>query len=97
MRRIRFAPIAEDDLDGIFAWIGKDNPAAAERVLDRILQTVEDLAGRSTGRPGATAGTFEKLVPGYPYVVIYALDADPDDEDVLTILYVQHMARDVRP
>ncbi|WP_245479700.1 type II toxin-antitoxin system RelE/ParE family toxin [Hansschlegelia zhihuaiae] len=74
MRDIRIETVARDDLDRIFAWIADENPAAAERVLDRIDKTIRGLADFSTGRPGRLPGTFEEIVPGLPYIVIYATE-----------------------
>ena len=34
--RLVFEEEALDDLQGIFNWIAKDNPRAAERLIDRI-------------------------------------------------------------
>jgi len=33
---ITFEPAARDELDGIFAWIEKDNPRAAFEMIARI-------------------------------------------------------------
>ena len=65
MRRLRITPAAEDDLDGIWAYIAKDNPSAADRFLRRLndrmaglppmptfLARLDALAGQPSQRAG---------------------------------------------
>jgi toxin ParE1/3/4 len=63
---------ADNDLDGIFAWIAKDNPAAARSVIRRIRQHIDRLATpglENMGRPGREPGTRELIEP--PYIIVY--------------------------
>lgn len=71
MRSVAYSDIARQNLEDIFWHIHRDNPAAAVRVVNRILSSMEALASYSTGRPGRVAGTFEKVVTGLPYVATY--------------------------
>jgi plasmid stabilization system protein ParE len=53
---------ADADLDEIFAWIAKDNPAAAVAMIRRIRQRIGRLATpglENMGRPGLDVGTRE--------------------------------------
>jgi toxin ParE1/3/4 len=43
MAQIIWDPIALDQLDGIAAWIAKDSPAAAKRLVQRIYKRLERL------------------------------------------------------
>ena len=96
MRRIVYDRAVGFDLDNIYDYIVDRNPAAAGRVVDRILKTIEGLADFSTGRPGTVAGTRVKVVPGYPYVVLYAIETSgpgDDAQQTLRILTVRHTSR----
>jgi plasmid stabilization system protein ParE len=66
VRAVLWSRAALDELDGIVAWIARDNPAAAGRVADRIEHAVEALAIMPTGRPGRMTGTYEKVAAGLP-------------------------------
>lgn len=96
MRPVRIEAVARDDLDQIFEWIAEENPAAAERVLEKIGETVRRLSHYSTGRPGRLAGTFEKAVADLPYLIIYEI-REIEDEETIIVLFVQHGARDFPP
>lgn len=85
--------VALRDLNEIFDWIAAENPSAAERVLHDIDLTIEGLRQFATGRPGRIEGTFEKVVVGNPYIVVYQLRRY-DEQETIVILYVQHTSRD---
>ena len=92
MRDVVWSDSALDDVDSLAAYIAADNRTAAVRVLDRIDQTVDNLAHAPTGRMGRVAGTYEKPVRGLPYIIAYALQRQPGGERVV-ILRVIHGAR----
>jgi plasmid stabilization system protein ParE len=79
---------ADDDLDGIFAWIEKDNPRAAVEVIRRIREKIGLLLTEGVahmGRPGRDEGTRE-LVEA-PYIIdeaadSFAADVQPDEEEL---------------
>jgi toxin ParE1/3/4 len=78
-------------LDEIFAYIARDNPAAATKVAARIRATAALLAttpriGRATDRPGVFALTMAR----YPYIIFYRLL--PRAEEV-RIIRVRHARR----
>ena len=61
--RITFDPAARADLENIFAWISKDNEAAARAMLSRIEARIALLATpglEHMGRPGLDEGTRER-------------------------------------
>ena len=45
------------------------------------------------GRSGRVTGTYEKLVPGLPYILAYEIVSRPEGE-LIAILHVLHGARD---
>lgn len=79
---------------GVVAYIAQDNPSAAARVAARLDTTIRALSTAPTGRQGRVSGTYEKTVPGLPYVIAYALGHEPRGHETITILRVIHGARD---
>ncbi|MBL8905942.1 MAG: type II toxin-antitoxin system RelE/ParE family toxin [Rhizobiales bacterium] len=85
-----WSPFALEDLRSIRHYVAQDNPAAAARVADRILQFATGQLSQfpRSGRAGRVFGTFELIVPRTPYIVVYALTVDG-----AYILAVHHGAR----
>ena len=83
---------AYDDLERIHAWIEEDRPRSADSVIDRILESTEQL-GRFPyiGRIGRALDTYELVVPSLPYIVVYQVNAD---DDVVIVIGVFHGAQD---
>ena len=76
-------------LDQIGAYIAKESPASAARVVARIVSAVNLLAAQpAMGRIGRLANTRELILVDIPYVVAYRVR----DESV-EILTVMHAAR----
>jgi toxin ParE1/3/4 len=83
---------AWDDLNQIGAWIGKDNPRTARAILERILQTIEQLqAFPGLSRRGRAHGTYERVVSGTPYVIVFEIRKEPA---AVVIVAVAHGAQD---
>jgi toxin ParE1/3/4 len=79
---------AYGDLDGIYAWIARDRPRAADSVLDRILQSIERLGDLPyMGHAGRAPGTYEWVVTGLPYIVIYKVDSDNDEVQITAVFH----------
>ena len=90
--RVIIRESAYDDLERIHAWIEKDRPRAADSVIDCILENTEQLDRFPyIGRIGRAPGTYELVVPGLPYIVVYQVNAD---DDVVIVIGVFHGARD---
>jgi toxin ParE1/3/4 len=79
---------AYDDLDRIYAWIAKDRPRAADAVIDLILESTDRL-GRfpHMGHVGRAPGTYEWVVPGLPYIVVYKVNTDEEMVDVVAVFH----------
>jgi toxin ParE1/3/4 len=81
--------VALNSLERARAYIAQDNPAAAERVREQILNAVRDLADMpNMGRPGRVEGTRELVVAGTPYIVAYTVL-----DNQVAIIAVQHSAQ----
>lgn len=92
-RPVLWSRDALDDLKAQIAYIAAENPAAAQRVADRIRTTCGALGEMATGRPGRVSGTYEKSVTRLPYIVAYAL-TQKGGREAVSILRVIHTARD---
>ncbi|MEK7156817.1 MAG: type II toxin-antitoxin system RelE/ParE family toxin [Patescibacteria group bacterium] len=89
---IIIAEAAYDDLDHIYAWVAKDGGTAADAVVNRILVSTKRLGNfPHIGHSGKTAETYEWIVPGLPYVVVYKLQ--PAYNVVIVVAFF-HCARD---
>ncbi len=63
-------------------------------MIERIRKTVALLAILPrTGHDGIVAGTFEKVVPRVPYVIVFRVDSNEASRE-LVLLRVYHTARD---
>src|SRR4051794_582679 len=90
MAQIIWDPVAIDDLHEAAAYIDRDSPVAARRLVERILERVEQLIEwpQSGGFiPEDDRKIYRQLIQGN-YRIIYRLQAD----DVL-IVAVYHAAR----
>ena len=59
-------------LQSAYEYIASDNPSAADRTLEKILDAAEMLERYpNMGRSGRVHGTRELVIPGTPYVLPY--------------------------
>lgn len=98
MRLERHPAVVALDLPRIYRFISADNPAAAERVLEAIEHTFEQLAGQPESGVRYRSGRREladvRMLPvsGFAnYLIFYRIDAD-----VVRVLYVLHGAQHLR-
>jgi toxin ParE1/3/4 len=79
------------DIDGLAAWVAKDSPAAARRLVESILETIERLQlFPEIGHEGRDPGTHERGVSGTPYIIVYELQEKPS---AVSLIAVVHGAR----
>ena len=72
MASVRWSRRALASLDGFVSSLERQDPDAAGRVVERVREAVDTLAGYpSLGRPGRVPGTRELVVPGTALVVPY--------------------------
>jgi toxin ParE1/3/4 len=79
---------AEEDIDSLFAYIAKDNPAAAAKVVAQIRRQINRLETDSLvemGRDGLVEGTREMTV--HPYIIVYQIVDDPPELHVLSVVH----------
>jgi plasmid stabilization system protein ParE len=88
--RIRWTTEASDQLVGIVQHIQQDNPTAALKAAQAVMDDIDRLETfPHLGRPGELRGTRE-LVSG-PYVVVYRVA-----NEVVEILHIWHGRQDWR-
>lgn len=86
MPSVRYTRRALARLKYIGEWIAKDNPAAAQRVIATISDTIDLLGDQSEmGRQGRIDGTRELVVSGVPYIVAYRIKTS--GVEIVTILH----------
>jgi len=62
------------DIDGLAAWVAKDNPQAARDRTEKILKTIDRLnLFPEMGHKGRDEGTYERGVSDTPYIVVYEI------------------------
>ena len=87
---IRWSTRAFKDLERIFKRISKDNPAAAEKVVNTIYDGCTSLRTfPNRGRIGRMKGRRELVLAPLPYIVVYRIK-----EQVVEISHVYHGAQD---
>jgi plasmid stabilization system protein ParE len=94
MRDVVWSDDAVTDFENLLAYVARDNPAAADRIADRIEEAGDALGLFATGRLGRVNGTHEKVVGGLPYIIAYTVQAQADGEESIVILRIIHGARD---
>lgn len=88
--RVRWTTTAADDLANIVAYIRKDNPAAALRVAQSILEGVDALSNFPyRGRIGLAQNTRELVFAPWPYIAVYEIT-----HDQVQVLRIRHAAQD---
>lgn len=89
--KVRYNRRALGQLEEIFTYISRDDPAAAARVVRRV-EALVLLLGRypAIGRPTDKEGVRAMSVRPYPYVIFYKV---LEERDEIRILRVRHTAR----
>ena len=91
--KLRYTAEARGHIAGIFNYLNDRNSAAATQVAARIKLAAERLAEfPRIGHVGRVPGTYEWVVRGLPYIVVY--DISLGDENEVVILAIFHGAQD---
>lgn len=87
--QVRWLRTALRNLDEEAAYIARDDPQVAARMVERIAASVDRLATYpASGRPGRVPGTRELVISDTPYVIPYRVRGE-----LVEILRVFHSAR----
>jgi toxin ParE1/3/4 len=93
MRPVIWSRKAHQDIRQIVHFIAQDDPNAAARVAELIVEAGDKLGALPTGRPGRETGIYEKSLSRLPYIIAYKVRPVKGRESVV-ILRVIHTARD---
>jgi toxin ParE1/3/4 len=88
--RVDITGLAERDLEDIWLTLAPDNPRAATRLLRAIGRKIDLLA--DFPRPGTRrpdVGPGMRMMVARPYLVLYAIDPDADDQAIETVEIVR--------
>ena len=91
-RRVRWSPSAENALDEAIAFVFKESPSTAQRLLEEVLTaaaSLSTLSDRGSHVPEVEDPSVRQLLCN-PYRVIYRVD-----EDEVVILALLHQRQDV--
>jgi toxin ParE1/3/4 len=87
----RFTPMARDDLESIWEYIAADNPSAATRVAQILMQKCQALADNPLiGRRRDELAPDLRSLPAGNYLIFYRASAEYVD-----ILRILNAARDI--
>lgn len=79
------------------SFIARDNPVAADRVYQRIEMAAENLSHFATGRKGHLPGTYEKILPDLPYIIVYQPDEMSGTIFILRLLHTRQNRPETPP
>jgi len=87
--RVRFTRPAQADLQQIYAYVSKDNPAEASRLIARLIERARALSdtpheGRVTDEPNARV----IVVPRLRYFIFYTIAGDE-----VHVTHIRHTSR----
>lgn len=86
---VRWLRRALENLDEESAYVARDDPETAARLVERIASSVERLKNHpASGRPGRLPNTRELVIAGTPYIIPYRMHGQ-----TVEILRVFHGAR----
>ena len=89
MLKIKYTPIAIQDLNAGYDYIYSENHIAAKQVIEKIEQTISYLKEQPfMGHKGRVEETYEVFVPNTPFVIIYQVNSE-----FLIIVSVLHTSR----
>jgi toxin ParE1/3/4 len=87
--KVRFTKRAQAHLDAIFAYVARDNPVAARKIVTKIETLASALEEhRGLGRPSRVPGVRILTVPRLPYRLSYEVRRKE-----IRILTVRHTSR----
>ncbi len=85
---VNWLPRALNDRRRQISYVFQQNPQAAIR-LETLVRSQADIlsAHPRAGRSGRKDGTRELVVPGSPYLIIYRIDENAQEIQILRLLH----------
>jgi toxin ParE1/3/4 len=75
-RRVSFHPMAEQELNDAASYCNAQSPGLGYAFLDEVQRAVEQILEHSEAAPVVNRLVRRKLVPRFPYGVMYSLTPD---------------------
>lgn len=77
MLTIKYTKLAIADLNNAYEYICAENPSAAREIVEKIKVTLLHLQMQPfLGHIGRVENTYEFLVFGTPFIIVYMVDGD---------------------
>jgi len=85
--QVKWTAKAVGDLQSLRAFVARDKPNAAKKLVQKIITKVEkDLVLQPhLGRPGRASGTREYIIAGTPYILPYRVQGEC--LEIIRVLY----------
>jgi toxin ParE1/3/4 len=83
MRRVAFHPMAEQELNDAASYYNAQSPGLGNAFLDEVQRAVDQILEHPEAAPLVNRLVRRKLVPRFPYGVMYSLT--PDSIRILAI------------
>lgn len=88
-RKVVWSETALEEVKNQVRYILRHNKDAAIKIARILRQSGEQIGERPFGRRGRRQGTYERVLPGLPYIMVFSLEAH-----TVTILHIFHGAQD---
>jgi toxin ParE1/3/4 len=86
--KVRYRRRARLDIENIYQYIEKRNPRAATEVIARIRYAADRLGWLPhLGHVGRSPGTYEWVVVGLPYIIVYEIDEAASEVAIIAIFH----------
>jgi toxin ParE1/3/4 len=86
--KLRYRRRAQLDIENIYDYIEERNPRAAAEVVARIRSAAERLGMQPyLGHVGRSKGTYEWVVVGLPYVIVYEIDEVANEVAIIAVFH----------
>ena len=94
--KVVLSPRARNDLHAIKSYIAKDNPRAADEVVQELLRQTSRLEKRQwIGRAYEGEDRRVLSVPRYSYLIFFDIDPDHQTVEILTYWHMSRLPPDL--
>jgi toxin ParE1/3/4 len=86
--KVRYRRRAQLDIENVHQYIETRNPRAATEVVARIRHAADRLGLLPyIGHLGGSRGTYEWVVVGLPYIIVYEIDEAIDEVAIIAVFH----------
>jgi toxin ParE1/3/4 len=88
--RLRWTPIAADDLESIFNYLSQNSPQFTQQTMRLLYDTARSLRRfPNRGRLGKAPDTRELILPHLPYIIVYRVTPE-----IVEVVRIYHGAQE---